>query len=339
MRLALMIGNRLLMLVLVMIGVSLITFVISRVIPGDPALLLAGPRATPELLAQIRTDLGLDASLTEQYHRYAAGLMQGDFGTSLMTRRPVFDEMLGYMPATLELMLSALLLSLLVGVPLGILTALARDRPFDMVVRTTAIIGISTPSFWIGLLLILFFYGRLGLLPGSGRLDIGLAPPPHVTGLFLVDGMLAGDWLVVRSAFNHLLLPALTLALASIGLVVRIIRSSMIEVLGEDHIRTARAYGLPRRRIVLRYAAPNALIPFVTVLGLELASLLFGSVIVESVFAWPGVGSYVLSAILNLDFPVIMGFTVLASIVYVLANLVVDLAYLLLDPRLREARE
>jgi peptide/nickel transport system permease protein len=338
MRLALMIGNRLLMLVLVMIGVSLITFVISRVIPGDPALLLAGPRATPEMLAQIRTDLGLDAPLAEQYRRYAAALMQGDFGTSLMTRRPVFDEMLGYMPATLELMLSALLVSLLVGVPLGILTALARDRPFDMVVRTTAIIGISTPAFWIGLLLILVFYGRLGLLPGSGRLDIGLAPPPHVTGLFLVDGILSGDWLVVRSAFNHLLLPTLTLALASIGLVVRIIRSSMIEVLGEDHIRTARAYGLPRRRIVLRYATPNALIPFVTVLGLELASLLFGSVIVESVFAWPGVGSYVLSAILNLDFPVIMGFTILASIVYVLANLLVDLAYLLIDPRLREAR-
>jgi len=336
MRLTLMIGNRLLMLVIVMIGVSLITFTISRVIPGDPALLLAGPRATPELLTQIRTDLGLDASLGEQYRRYALELLGGDFGTSLMTRQPVLDEMLGYMPATLELMLVALMLSLLVGIPLGIATALGRDGPLDLVVRTTAIVGISTPAFWTGLLLILLFYGQLGWLPGSGRLNIGLSPPPHVTGLYLVDGALAGDWLVVRSAFNHLLLPAITLAIASIGLVVRIIRASMIEVLGEDYIRTARAYGLSRRRIVLRYATPNALMPFITVMGLELASLLFGSVIVESVFAWPGVGSYVLSAILNLDFPVIMGFTVLASIVYVLANLLVDLAYLLIDPRLRD---
>jgi peptide/nickel transport system permease protein len=184
-------------------------------------------------------------------------------------------------------------------------------------------------------MLMLLLYAQLGWLPGSGRLDIGVSAPPHVTGLYLVDAALAGDGLAWRSAFNHLLLPASTLALASIGTVVRLIRSSMIEVLGEDYIRTARAYGISKWRLLFVYALKNALIPFVTVLGLELAALLFGSVVIESVFAWPGVGSHVLGAILNLDFPVIMGFTVLASVVYVAANLLVDLSYLALDPRIK----
>ncbi len=274
MRVAVIISNRLAMLVLVMLGVSVITFVISRVIPGDPAVLLAGPRATPERIAELQAQLGLDAPLVEQYHRYLGGMLQGDFGQSIMTRRPVAEELFGYLPATLELMLTALMLSLAIGVPLGVATALARDRSVDIIGRGIAITGISTPAFWLGLLLILLFYGVLGLLPGSGRLDVGIPPPPRVTGLYTIDGIIAGEWLAVRSAINHLLLPAITLAIASIGLVVRMIRASMIEVLAEDHIRTVRAYGIKRRRIVLRYALPNALMPFVTVMGLELASLL-----------------------------------------------------------------
>jgi peptide/nickel transport system permease protein len=287
------------------------------------------------MLATIRTDLGLDQPIFVQYVGYMRDLLQGDLGASIMTGKPVGPELFRYMPATLELMLMALLLTLAIGVPLGVLTALRRDRWPDTAGRGFAMIGISMPTFWVGLLLILVFYGWGEILPGSGRLDTGLSAPPFITGLYLIDGLIAGDILVVKSAFNHLLLPAAALALASIGIVVRMIRASMIDVMNEDYIRTKRAFGLSRRTIIGKHALPNALLPFVTVLGLELATLLFGSVIVESVFAWPGVGSYVLSAILTLDFPIVMGFTILASVVYVFANLLVDLAYLLLDPRMR----
>jgi peptide/nickel transport system permease protein len=323
------------MLVLVIFGVSVICFVISRLIPGDPAQMMLGPRATPQAIAEMRSRLGLDQPVTTQYIQYMSDLLRGDFGVSIITRQPVLGELWSYIPATLELMLMAMVLSIVVGVPLGVLTALRRDTWVDNLGRGLAILGISAPTFWLGLMLMLLLYAELGWLPGSGRLDIGVTPPPHVTGLYLIDAAIAGDGLAWRSAFNHLLLPAITLALASVGTVVRLVRGSMIEVLAEDYIRTARAYGLAPWRIHFVYALKNALIPFVTVLGLELASLLFGSVVVESVFAWPGVGNHVLGAILNLDFPVIMGFTVLASVVYVLANLLVDLAYLMLDPRIQ----
>lgn len=327
--------RRLLMLVLVIAGVTVICFVISRLIPGDPAQLILGPRATPQAITELRTQLGLDRPVHVQYAHYVGELLRGDFGTSITTRQPVLAELLGLLPATLELMGMAMLISIAVGVPLGVLCAVRRDRWVDNLVRMVAVAGISTPTFWLGLMLVLLFYAQLGWLPGSGRLDIGVAPPPPVTGLYLIDAAFAGNGLAWRSAFNHLVLPAATLALSSIGTVVRLIRASMIEVLAEDYIRTARAYGLARWRVHYVYALKNALIPFVTVLGLELASLLFGSVVIESVFAWPGVGNHVLGAILNLDFPVIMGFTVLASVVYVGANLLVDLAYLVLDPRIQ----
>lgn len=327
--------RRLAMLVLVTIGVSMICFAISRVIPGDPAQLILGPRATPQSLAEMRKRLGLDQPVTTQYATYVSDTLRGDFGVSITTRQPVFDELLGYIPATLELMLIAMVLSICVGVPLGVLTAVRRDSWIDNLGRGIAVIGISTPTFWLGLMLMLLFYAQLGWLPGSGRLDLGLDPPMRVTGLYLIDAALSGDNLAWRSAFNHLLLPAMTLALASVGTVVRLIRSSMLEVLAEDYIRTARSFGHSRWTVVYVHALRNALIPFVTVLGMELAALLFGSVVIETVFAWPGVGSYVLGAILNLDFPVIMAFTVLASLVYVLANLLVDLTYLVLDPRIK----
>ena len=328
---------RLVMLVFVTFGVTVVTFTISRVIPGDPAELIAGPRATPTMIAELRAKLGLDAPLSQQYLDYVGGLLKGDFGVSITSQRPVLPELLGYLPATAELMFTALLISVVVGVSLGVLTAVKRDTWIDNVIRSFAVVGISTPSFWLALMLMLLFYGHLGWLPGSGRLHQGVLPPPSVTGFYLIDSILAGDWLAFRSAFNHLLLPAITLSLASIGTVIRLIRSSMIEVMSEDYIRTATAYGLSRPKIIFVYALRNALVPFVTVLGLELATLLFGSVVIESVFAWPGVGTYVFAAILNLDFPVIMGFTVLASVIYVLANLLVDLSYVLLDPRVRGA--
>lgn len=327
--------RRLAMLVLVTAAVTVVCFVISRLIPGDPAQLILGPRATPQAIAELRARLGLDQPLWVQYGTYVGDLLRGDFGVSIASRQPVLPELLSYLPATFELMLVAMLLSIAVGVPLGVLCAVRRDTWIDNTVRLVAVAGISAPTFWLGLMGVLLLYAQLGWLPGSGRLDLGVEPPPAVTGLYLVDAALAGQWLAWRSAFNHLLLPALTLALSSIGTVVRLIRASMIEVLAQDYMRTALACGIPRRRRLFVYALKNALIPFVTVLGLELATLLFGSVVVESVFAWPGLGSHVLGAILNLDFPVIMGFTVMASVVYVTANLLVDLAYLWLDPRIQ----
>ena len=329
------IARRLLMLVFVAFAVSVICFAISRLIPGDPAQLVLGPRATPQAIQEMREQLGLDQPVLTQYVRYVSDLSRGDFGTSITTRQPVLGELLSLVPATLELMLAAMLISIAVGVPLGVITAVHQGRWVDTLGRGVAILGISTPTFWIGLMLMLLFYAELDWLPGSGRLDMGLEPPPLRTGLYLIDAALAGQWMVWRSALSHLVLPAATLALATVGTVVRLVRSAMVEVLAEDYIRTARAYGIAPWRITYIYALKNALIPFVTVLGLELAALLFGSVVIETVFAWPGVGSHVLGAILNLDFPVIMGFTVLASVIYVLVNLIVDLTYTFLDPRIQ----
>lgn len=324
-------------LVLVVVGVTVVTFVISRVVPGDPAVLLAGPRATPQDIVQLKSELGLDRPLPQQYLTYMGDLMQGDLGRSIMTREPVAAEILTYLPATLELMVTALILSLTIGVPLGVLAAVNKDGPVDQAARVFAVAGISVPAFWLGLMMLMLFYNQLDWLPGAGRLGAYVDAPTRITGLYVIDGLLTANWQALGSALLHLILPAATLALASVGVVVRIVRGSMIEALGEDYVRTARAYGVSRARIVTHWALPNAMIPFVTVLGLELASLLFGSVVIESVFAWPGMGSYALNAILNLDFPVIMGFTVIASIVYVAANTLVDLSYRLLDPRIREA--
>jgi len=322
--------------VVVLLGVTLVTFFIAHVAPGDPAEMMAGPRASPELVAELRARFGLDQPVWVQYGRYMQRLASGDFGQSIATGRPALAEITARIPATLELMLVAFLIATALGIALGVLTAAYRGLLVDTLARGTSILAISTPTFWLGLLLLLVFYDWAGLLPGSGRLHAALEPPPQVTGLYLVDALLAGDGLAFRSALNHLLLPAATLALGSIGALLRVVRSSMLEVLSEDYIRTASAAGLPRRTVLLRHALPNALIPLITVLALELAGLMFGSVIVESVFSWPGVGRFVLESILRLDFPVIMCFTVLAAVAYLLANLLADVLYVTVDPRIRE---
>ena len=323
------------MTALVLAGVTFATFMIANVAPGDPAELMAGPRASPELIADMRARLGLDRPLLVQYGTYVARLLQGDLGDSIATGRPALDELLGRMPATLELMMCAFLVTVLLGVSLGVVTAVWNGTWIDGLLRGGGILGVSTPAFWMGLLLLLVFYNWAGRLPGAGRLDAALASPAHVTGLYLLDAVIAGDWLALRSAVNHLVLPVATLALASSGALLRIVRGSMLEVLAEDYIRTARAAGLPTRVVIIRHALRNALTPLITVIALELATLLFGSVIVESVFSWPGVGRFVLDSILRLDFPVIMAFTVLSALAYVLANLLADLAYMYADPRVR----
>jgi peptide/nickel transport system permease protein len=325
-------------LVGVMLGVLVVTFFVSHLIPTDVARLIAGNQASEEVVTALRTRMGLDQPLPVQFWRYLQQLAQGDLGLSTRTQQPVAHELAGLFPATAELALCALLITVAVALPLGLLSALRRDSALDQVVRVLSLIGISVPTFWAGLLLIQVFYGALGWLPSGGRIDPRLAGlVPNVTGLMLIDTVLAARWDAFVDVLAHLVLPAGTLALHTIGGIARLVRAATLEALGEDHVRTARAAGLPGRRILGSYVMPHMLLPVVTALGLSLAHLLGGAVVTEIVFSWPGVGSHTIEAIAALDFPTIMGFTLLASLVYTLANLGVDLAYLWIDPRLREA--
>ncbi len=328
--------RRVLFLILVVFGVSLITFAISHLIPGDPARLLAGDRASDALVAQMRDKLGLNQPLYVQYGRYILGLFQGDLGTSIRTGRPVSEDIAAYFPATLELVILALVLSVALGVPLGVASAVWRNGWIDQFARTFAAIGISTPAFWLGLVLLVAFYGRLGWFPGGGRLDTGIEAPLRISGMYVLDGVLSGNWAVVCSASWHLVLPALCLGFVHVGVIARQIRSAMLDQLSEDYIRTARAVGLSKARVIMGHALPNAAIPSVTVLGLAFGDLLYGAVLTETIFAWPGMGAYVVNSIGSLDFPAVMGFTVVVSMAYVLVNLAVDLAYILLDPRIKK---
>lgn len=330
------IRKRLAFMVLVVIGVSIITFSISNLIPGDPARLIAGDRASREMVASIRTKLGLDEPLPKQYLLYVQGVLHGDLGTSIRTHRPVLDDLKAFFPATLELALAALVVATLLGVPLGVASAVWKNKPLDHLVRVIAVTGISTPAFWLGLLVILLFYGKLGWLPGGGRISPDIPLPPVRTGFLLIDSLVAGDLAAFGSALRHLVLPAFTLGFVHLGVVARQVRSAMLEELTQDYVRTARANGLSRWRLVFREALPNALIPSITVLGLALGDLLYGAVLTETVFAWPGMGAYVVASIQALDFPAVMGFTLVVSIAYVVVNLAVDLIYMLVDPRIRE---
>jgi peptide/nickel transport system permease protein len=329
-----LIARRLVFLVLVVFGVSVITFTIANAVPGDPARLLAGPRATPEQIQDMRVQMGLDRPLPERYLRYVGRVLQGDLGTSIVDNQPVAHALLRRLPATIELMLSALLLSVVVGIPLGVLAAVRKGGWIDHLVRAWSVLGISLPAFWLGLAFILVFYGWIDALPASGRLSG--AAPPVVSGLYTVDALLAADLRKFADALSHLLLPALTIAFGEIGNTARLVRTAMIEALQEDYVLLARASGIPERQVVFHDALRNALIPFTTLMGLALASMLYGGVVVEAVFAWPGIGRYVVDAIFNLDFAVVMAFTIVVSIAYVLINLAVDIVYTLLDPQVRQ---
>jgi len=329
------IARRIVLLVVVLFGVSLLTFIISHAIPGDPARLMAGQRASPEVVEQIRRNYGLDQPLPVQYIRYMSGLLHGDLGRSIRTGRPVVEDLARFFPATLELVGTALFIAVLVGVPLGVWSASRPNSWVDHLSRTVSVAGVSTPLFWLGVVVLTVLYGRLGWVPGSGRLTPFAAPPPAVTGMYTIDALIARDWDTFVDALHHLLLPALCLAFVHVGLVARQVRASVLEVLSQDFIRTAHAYGVPPRRVLYRYALRNALVPTLTVVGLALGDLLAGAVVTETIFAWPGMGSYVVDSISFLDFPAIMGFTILVATGYTLINLVVDLLTLKLDPRIR----
>ena len=319
----------------VLIGVTLLVFIISHAIPGDPARMMAGQKASREAVENIRRSLGLDRPLPEQYGRYLLGLVKGDLGRSIRNQRPVLEDLRDFFPATLELTIVSMIFCMGVGLPLGILSAIRRNHLIDHTARVFSVIGVSMPVFWLGLMLLLLFYRNLGWLPGSGRLDVGFSPPVHVTGMYLVDTLVEGDFLKFANVFSHIILPAFCLSYVYLAIITRIVRSSMISAMGQEFITTARANGISETIVILKHGLKNALIPTVTITGLSIGELLGGAILTETIFDWPGMGKYVVDSIGFLDFPAIMGFTLVVSLIYVLVNLLVDVLYAFLDPQIR----
>jgi ABC-type dipeptide/oligopeptide/nickel transport system permease component len=321
---------------LVLVGITLITFLLVRVVPADPAATYAGAHARPDQIAAARHTLGLDRPLYVQYGIYVRDLLRGDWGTSLRTRRPVLGDIVGFLPYSIELILFSLVISVTLGVSLGALTAHMKGRWIDHVTRIFAIGGVSLPAFFLAVVMQIVFFRILGLLPVSGDMDIAVAqtyPVAHITGMTVVDALVSGNFVAFFNAMEHLILPALTLAAFSTGVITRMTRSAMLESMEADYIRMAKAMGVPTRFIVLRYALKNALAPVLTVIGLEFAYLLVGTFFVERIFALPGLGTYATTSMLSLDYPAIMGITILLALIYVAVNLVIDLAIAKLDPR------
>ena len=326
--------RRLVGFVAVMIGVSIITFFLSHIVPADPAAVALGDHATDAQIQAFREKYGLNKPVPEQYRIYVTNLVHGDLGISLRTRRPVASDLRTFFPATFELSLTALILSILIGIPAGVVSSTARNRLPDHIVRIVSLIGGSVPIFWLGLILIGFFYGRLGWLPGGARIDKFIPAPPTVTGLFTVDSLLAGNSKAFWSSIHHLFLPALALGYFSTAIIARMMRSSMLEVLNQQYVLAARAKGMAQRLVIWRHAVRNALIPTVTTIGVTFGSLLSGAVLTETIFSWPGLGRYATSSAISLDFPAVMGVTLLAALVYTATNLIVDVSYHWLDPRI-----
>ncbi len=327
--------KRLFLMAIVLFGILVLVFFITKIIPADPVGALLGGNAPPELVDEMKHKLGLDKPLIVQFVDYMKGAVRGDFGVSLKTNRPVIEDIKEYFPATLELAIFAIIISIVIGMTLGILSAVKRNSFVDHFSRIFSILGVSMPVFWTGLLLLLLFYYKLDLLPGSGRLELFTIPPEPRTGLILIDSLLEGNWEAFWDALKHIILPAFVLGYASSASIARMTRASVLDVLRQDYIRTAKAKGLPKRVVIYKHALRNALIPVVTLIGLRFGSLLEGAVLTETIFGWPGLGRYIVNALLVLDYPAIMGGTVFIALVYSLANLVVDIAYAILDPRMR----
>jgi peptide/nickel transport system permease protein len=328
--------RRLGLLVLVVVGISIVTFLLVRVVPSDPAAMYAGPRARASEIEHARRILGLDRPLYVQYGIYVRDLAQGDWGTAIRTRRPVLSDILHFLPYSLQLIGFSLLISVTLGISLGALTAHMKGRWVDHVTRVFAIGGVSMPSFWLAVILQIVFFRMLGILPVSGEMDISVAmahPVTRITGMTVLDALVTGNLAAFFNAFEHLILPALTLAAFSTGVITRMTRAAMLESMGADYIRMAKAMGVPTRFVVLRYALKNAMAPVLTVIGLEFAYLLVGTFFVERIFALPGLGTYATTAMLSLDYPAIMGVTIFLAFIYVILNLVIDLVIAKLDPR------
>jgi peptide/nickel transport system permease protein len=332
----LMVLKRLALAVPSLIGVVIVTFLLARALPGDPAAYFAGPAATKEAIEQVRAKLGLDRPLPVQFVRYVSDLARGDLGVSLTTGQPVVTEIRTRLPASAELTLLGLIVAVTVAVPLGILAATRPGSIVDHACRVLATAGVSLPVFFTGLILVYVFYYLFGLAPAPlGRLDVFFSAPPQVTGFYLIDSALVGGWEVWRASLKQLMLPALTLGLFALAPIARITRASMLAVLAADFVRTARASGLSPFTVLLTYAFRNAMLPVVTTLGMVFSFLLGANVLVEKVFAWPGIGSYAVEALVASDFAPVQGFVLTMAALYVMLNLTIDVVYGLIDPRVR----
>jgi len=327
--------RRLLGLLFVLFGVSLLTFAIAQLVPVDPAASALGGQAREGQIQAYREQLGLDRPVWEQYLRYMGRLVQGDLGQSIRTRRPVVSDLKDFFPATFELSLAALVVSVVFGIPLGIVAALNRSKWGDVLARALALVGGSLPIFYVGGLGLSLFYRYLRWVPGGGRLTTTMKAPTDITGLFTLDALLTGNWPVFRDATWHLILPALTLGYFSTAVLLRITRSAILETMLQDFVRTARAKGLPNRLVILRHVFTNSLPSILTTLGITFGSLLSGAVLTETIFNWPGIGRYITTSVLNLDLPAVMGVTLLIAFVYPTLNTLVDIAYSVVDPRMR----
>jgi ABC-type dipeptide/oligopeptide/nickel transport system permease component len=328
--------NRLSSALLVLFGASFITFTLARVIPSDPALAYIGPKATAEDAERLRITLGLDQPIPVQYVKYLIETLQGNWGYSLSTKQPILQEIADRLPATLELIFFAMSFAFIFGVALGVYAAKYRGKFQDSLIRILAIIGVSMPAFWLGLLLQMLFAGRLTWFPATGQFDIELKydnPITRVTGFPLFDSIITGNYHAAFNGLHHMILPALTLSAYSFGLLSRMARANLLEVMSQDYVKVARAYGLSERLIFFKLALRNALPPIVTVTGLSVAYLITGTFFVEQVYNWPGIGSFAVNSLLSIDYPAIMGITLVAAIGYLVTNFIVDLIQSKLDPR------
>ena len=329
--------ERLLWTVIVIIGITIITFILTRLIPADPARAAAGPEASAEAVASLRKFMGLDRPLPVQYLSYMRDLVSLNFGRSIQTQRYVREDLAVFFPATAELAIAVMVVYTTISVGLGVLAAISQGRALDYAIRIVALAGVGLPAFWLGLMLQIAFYRHLGWLPAAGRLDPFIASPPKLTGFYVIDSALSGHWQALGSSVQHLVLPVAAAVVSRLAVGLKLTRISLLEVLGEDYIRTARGKGLPGIIVIYKHGLRNALIPIVTALGMQFSALLGGTVIVEVVFAWPGIGRYAVGSIRTLDFPAIMSVTVVLAVIFLVVNLLVDMLYVWLDPRVKYA--
>jgi peptide/nickel transport system permease protein len=328
-------ARRVALMIFTLFGIVVITFIISHVIPADPIGAILGPQAPPELVEKVRHEWGFDRPMWDQFVDYLWKLLHGDLGKSIRTNKPVMSDLLYYFPATIELATAALIVAIITGIPLGIISAVKKDKVPDHLSRIFVLIGVSMPVFWLGLILLFVLYYQLGVMPGPGRLDPYITPPPRITGILTIDSLISGNFDAFKNALWHLILPSFVLGYYSSASIARITRASLLEVLRQDYVRTARAKGLRERIVLMRHAIRNSLIPTTTVIGVSYGSLLEGAVLTETIFAWPGLGRYSTGAFLSVDFLAVMGSTLLIALVYSFANFIVDIIYAFLDPRIR----
>lgn len=326
----------LLTLAVTFFGLLLVTFLIGRVVPIDPVLAAVGDRAPAEVYERTKIELGLDRPLYEQFYRYVLAILKGDFGRSIATSNLVIDDIARFFPATIELATTATIIGVAFGIPMGVIAAVHRDRWPDHVIRVLGLVGYSVPVFWLGLVGLVVFYVKLGWVAGPGRLDVGLEDiVKPVTGVVMIDALLVGEWAVFKSAFRHVILPALVLGYFSLAYISRMTRSFMIEQLRQEYVTTARVKGMSEARVVWRHALGNVMVPLITVIALSYANLLEGSVLTETVFAWPGLGQYITDSLLNADMNAVLGGTIVVGAIFIGINLLSDLLYRLVDPRAR----